>query len=362
MTASAPAVSIIVPAFRAAATLPMCLDSLLAQTLADIEVLVIDDGSDDGTADVAAAYATRDARVRALRQPENLGVSAARNRGLTEARGAHIGFCDADDWAEPGMYGTLLRAAQTKDAQVSFCAVIKELPGGSVTVPLPWPDGTVFDPSTIRTDLIPNMIACPTDSEQLPVSGYTPRNLFAREALEGLTFRADIHYAEDLLFIVQALLRAQRAVVVGTALYRYRFHAGSTTQRYSPHVPASQYASQSALIDALTRDSIALIWLSDNVVKQELAERLNIRARRSLLTGVINLCLPGSPYPPLRARARAIAELISTPEARALFQPRTVRLWPLLRREPKLALKYALIRYRLAAPLALLYTYFYRSR
>jgi|GEM_PF-327990 len=344
-----PRLSVVAPAYNAADTLGYCLDSLLAQEMRDMEVLVVDDGSTDSTLALAEAYAAKDARVRVFGFARNRGVSEARNHGLEQARGAYIGFCDADDWVAPGMFAALLRAVEDNDAQVSFCAVIKEYPSGPVEVSLPWPDGTVLDIAAIRNDLAPRMVALDFDGEALPLSGYTPRNLFAREVLEGVSFRADIHYAEDLLFIMEALLRARRAVVVGAPLYHYRFHGGSTTQRYSPHVPASQYASQAALTQLFARHGLA----------GALAHRMAIRARRNVLTAVVNLCLAGNPYRAFR-RVGVIRELLRSPEARAAF--RGVGLGALARREPKQALKYALIRLRWATPLMLLYSYVYKSR
>lgn len=96
-SAPAPAVSVVIPTYNRADLLGRALDSVLGQTFADYEVLVIDDGSTDGTAAAAARYAERDRRVQYLRQPENRGVSAARNRGLCEARGEFVAFLDSDD-------------------------------------------------------------------------------------------------------------------------------------------------------------------------------------------------------------------------------------------------------------------------
>jgi glycosyltransferase involved in cell wall biosynthesis len=90
-----PAVSVIIPTYNRAPLLPRALDSVLAQTYADFEVLVVDDGSSDATAEVLARYS--DDRVRVLRHPVNRGVGAARNFGLREARGDFIAFLDSDD-------------------------------------------------------------------------------------------------------------------------------------------------------------------------------------------------------------------------------------------------------------------------
>ena len=95
-----PKISVIVPFYNAEATLARCLDSLIVQTFADFEALLIDDGSTDGSAVIAAGYARRDGRFRVFRQ-DNSGAGAARNLGLSESAGAYICFLDADDGLLP---------------------------------------------------------------------------------------------------------------------------------------------------------------------------------------------------------------------------------------------------------------------
>lgn len=91
-----PSNSIIVPVYKAEAYLHRCVDSLLAQTFTDFEVLLIDDGSPDCIGEICDAYAKKDARVRVFHQP-NGGVSVARQRGVENAKGEWITFVDADD-------------------------------------------------------------------------------------------------------------------------------------------------------------------------------------------------------------------------------------------------------------------------
>lgn len=100
-------ITIIIPVYNKEAYLPRCLDSVLAQSVKDLEILLVDDGSTDGSAGVCDSYAQKDSRIRVIRR-ENGGASAARNTGIEEAKGEYIGFVDADDWIEPGMYETLL--------------------------------------------------------------------------------------------------------------------------------------------------------------------------------------------------------------------------------------------------------------
>src|SRR3954465_1182021 len=107
-----PRVSVIVPAHDAEATLGETLASLRAQALADLEAIVVDDASADGTRALAAAPTPEDARVRLLALPANLGTAAARNAGLREARGRWVLFLDADDRLDPAPRAALVAAAE----------------------------------------------------------------------------------------------------------------------------------------------------------------------------------------------------------------------------------------------------------
>lgn len=113
-------ISVIVPAYNIREYLPRCLDSLLAQTHRELEIIVVDDGSTDGTADIADTYALKDPRIRVIHK-ENCGVTAARLRGVAEAKGDWIGFADGDDYCEPEMYGRLLENAEVYGADISHC-------------------------------------------------------------------------------------------------------------------------------------------------------------------------------------------------------------------------------------------------
>lgn len=113
-------ISVIVPAYNIREYLARCLDSLLAQTYENLEIIVVDDGSTDGTADVADAYAQKDCRIRVIHK-ENGGVTSARLRGVAESRGTWIGFADGDDYCEPEMYARLLENAEIYGADISHC-------------------------------------------------------------------------------------------------------------------------------------------------------------------------------------------------------------------------------------------------
>ena len=113
-------ISIIVPAYNIETYLARTLDSILDQTYRNLEVIVVNDGSKDGTGAVLDRFAAQDPRIRAIHK-ENGGVTSARLRGLAEATGEWIGFVDGDDLAEPDMYERLLENSLKYDADISHC-------------------------------------------------------------------------------------------------------------------------------------------------------------------------------------------------------------------------------------------------
>lgn len=114
-------VSVIVPAFNAEQTIGKCLLSLRSQTLRDMEVVVIDDGSTDQTSTIVSELATASAIPMRMIHQQNQGRAAARNRGLVEAKGEFVGFVDADDFAEPDMYKHLLDRALKTGCDLVVC-------------------------------------------------------------------------------------------------------------------------------------------------------------------------------------------------------------------------------------------------
>ena len=116
-------VSVIVPIYNAERYLKQCLDSIKDQTLTDIEVIMIDDGSTDRSAEISNQYLT-DSRFSYYFK-ENEGLAAARADGIERANGEYIGFIDSDDWIEPDMYEKMYTAAKSNDSDIVFCNCIQ---------------------------------------------------------------------------------------------------------------------------------------------------------------------------------------------------------------------------------------------
>ncbi len=337
-----PKVSVVVPVYACEAYLNACIDSLRAQTLEELELIFVCDASPDGSLGILQAAQREDERVRVIAFEENRGVSAARNAGLAAATGEFIGFCDGDDWVEPTMYEKLYVLAKEKDADAAFCRVYKDREGDGTlkreNVPLGFATGTRFDGAAIRKTLVPAMLSRERDSDELPLSGYTPRNLFRREIAAAHRFREDIRYAEDLLFIVECMLDARAAVALDEPLYHYRFHADSVTKRYSPHVPDSHDKSNDAL-EALLASF------------PECMARMTIRRRKMAVTAVRNLCFPGSPYG-FAGRVREARAYMNREDVRGWFAHVQPFSFP-----PRLAVRLFLMKHRMALTMCLLFTY-----
>ena len=333
-------VSVVIPVYNCAPFLQQCIDSLRAQTLAQMEFIFVCDASPDDSLSILRRAQEADARVQVIAFEENRGVSAARNAGIARAQGEFIGFCDGDDWIEPGMYARLYDMAVKSDADASFCRVFKDDAHKQENVPLGFDTGTRFDRQAIRETLVPAMLSRETDSDELPLSGYTPRNLFRRTLIGTHRFREDIRYAEDLLFIIECMLDARAAVAVDEAYYHYRFHGGSVTKRYSPYVPQSH---------DLSNDAIAAL-LADY---PECMRRMTIRRRKMAVTAVRNLCYPGTPYG-FAERVRHARAYMNRADVRAWFADVTPLRFP-----PRLALRLLMMKNRMAFSMCFLFTYIF---
>ena len=113
-------ISVIVPVFNNERYLKRCLDSIIGQSLSNIEIILIDDGSTDKSGKICDMYAVTDKRVKVIHQ-KNAGVSAARNTGISIAVGEYIGFVDSDDWIEKQMYEKMFFEAKRSNSDVVMC-------------------------------------------------------------------------------------------------------------------------------------------------------------------------------------------------------------------------------------------------
>lgn len=221
-----PLLSVIVPVYNTSDRLEACLESLFAQEVRDFELILVNDGSTDGSPDICRKW--RDAHpecVTFLTGP-NRGVSAARNRGLDVARGEWVAFCDSDDRVRPELYRYLLDRAAAAGAELSCCAlrwISRE--GERIMTDLPCGGEEVIDSreEIFRRLFIPLLWSRPE------CNGFLPVCLFRRELIEAgrIRFVEGLCMEEDELFLLQYLLRTTRMAVSDRPLYDY-LHEGDS--------------------------------------------------------------------------------------------------------------------------------------
>lgn len=209
-----PIVSIVVPVFNAESYLNQCLSSLGEQTLSDIEILMIDDGSTDRSPEICEEFSKRDPRFVYIRQ-DNAGVSAARNKGIERARGAYIGFCDSDDWAEPDMYETLLKLARENDADIAVISCIhsNEAPDKSQ------------DDETVH--LFSGHEALLEMHHGSRFQGQLWDKLVKRELIGESRLDTSVTIFEDMLFLWELFAKSQRVAYQKLHRYHYIYNPSS---------------------------------------------------------------------------------------------------------------------------------------
>ena len=196
--------SVIVPVYKAEKTLRKCVDSLLAQTLGDLEVILINDGSPDGCQAILDDYAARFPETVRTKTVENGGQGRARNFGIDMARGDWLGFVDSDDWVLPEMYEKLIAAAEKEGADVAVCDTLECYEDGGTRLLRAWREGSA-----------------------LAAAGSSCDKVFRRSLIGDLRFPEGLWY-EDFAFSALALSRTERLARVPETLYCYRIGHPST--------------------------------------------------------------------------------------------------------------------------------------
>ena len=217
--------SVITPAYNAEAYVAGCIESVLGQTLADVELLIVDDGSTDSTAEIIASFAARDPRVRGFRGP-NRGVSHARNVALRHSRGRYLALLDADDQWDPGFAATMVRILERQPSVGVVSGNALNLGGPLDGKPVrPWP----AEPRELRfIDMIEHEDA------------VFIMSVFRREVYEAIGgFNERLHRSEDYEFWLRAAAAGFSILTHPVPLGRYR------------RLPGSMSANQVAMFESI---------------------------------------------------------------------------------------------------------------
>lgn len=214
-----PELSIIVPVYKVEKYLPKCIDSILAQSFNNFELILVEDGSPDNCGVICDRYALTDNRIIVIHQP-NRGVSAARNAGLDVAKGKYIGFVDSDDWIEPKMYEYLINEMKTHDVDVTICGVNYYSQNGNY----------------LRTGLTGNAIFEKEEAlkalygSPCPIGGGCCNKLFTQKSINNARFNTNIKMAEDIMFLFMCFRNITAAYLGNYAGYNVLERKDSATR------------------------------------------------------------------------------------------------------------------------------------
>ena len=197
--------SVIVPAYNAEKTIRQSLDSILAQTRPVDELIVVNDGSTDGTEKILQEYRDAYPACFRFRTVENGGQGRARNIGFDLSSGDWIGYVDSDDWIDPEMYERLIDAARREHADLALCEVLAHFPDGS----------------TAREYIF-------REERAMAAAGFANNKLFRRGLIENVRFPEEKLWYEDAEFTAIAIHRAGKIAHLPDALYHYRRGLPST--------------------------------------------------------------------------------------------------------------------------------------
>ncbi len=214
-----PILSLIVPVYNAEAALRRCVDSILGQELGELELILVDDGSTDGSPEICDTYAKKDPRVRIIHK-ENSGVSDSRNLGLSEARGKYIQFVDSDDWISNDASYELVMAAEEHDCDMVISDFYRVV-GKRIQQKGSIDEGGVFS----REQYASYMMENPADFYY----GVLWNKLYRRDIIEEhqLRMQKDVSWCEDFMFNLEYLLHVKTVFAVQKPLYYYVKTKGS---------------------------------------------------------------------------------------------------------------------------------------
>lgn len=207
-------VSVIIPVYNTAHYIGHTIHSVISQTYSNVEIIIIDDGSTDGSDNICAEIAKSDRRIRVVRQ-KNAGVSAARNKGLSVITGELVVFVDSDDAIHPRMIEMLYQNLITTRSDISMCGYTIVHTDGAIDLDTSKDDfhhARTLSPYEAIVDIL----------YAKGISGNISGKMYRSGLLHRLLFNQDIYYAEDMLFSVSALAKADKACFTSLPLYYYR--------------------------------------------------------------------------------------------------------------------------------------------
>lgn len=224
-------ISIIVPVYRVEEYLNKCIESIVNQTYNELEIILVDDGSDDNCPQICDEWAKKDSRIKVIHK-ENGGLVSARQAGFRASTGDYVGFVDGDDWIEPDMYEYIANALRKTDADIAmseffFSYTDKEQKSEGCL------SKEFYNREQLQSEVFPTMLF----SGRYYRFGIYPNcwsKVIKRDLLEKNLLSVDtrIRLGEDIAFIYPCIMESESICHIDKALYHYRINSESMTQKY----------------------------------------------------------------------------------------------------------------------------------
>lgn len=231
-----PLISVIIPIYNVEKYLHKCVDSVLAQTYKNLEIILVDDGSTDASGQICDEYAAKDSRIKVIHKP-NGGVSSARNAGLKVASGEYIGFVDGDDYIELSMYQILLDSILQTHSDIARC----EMYGWKPIMKNRWCG------------------SAPQAMELFYPYIYIYLSLISRKIIKNIRFDETITLGEDMKFYFEVVSQAQYISYTPSNQYHYVINSQSATQQtFNPKKLSYFKATQASMHYAKTHHLLPL--------------------------------------------------------------------------------------------------------
>ena len=232
-------ISVIVPVYNTAKYLPSCLDSILAQSNDDLDIILLDDGSVDNSFEILQGYAHRDSRIRAYGCTHQ-GIASIRKKGIELAKGEYIGFVDSDDWIEPEMYSRLLETMEHYKCDLVSSDIFIHFGNGNDQIVYDNYDRGLYE--NLCDEIYPTMLHdFAMDSKGLRCYLYS--KLFRADVLKETVRNIDerVFYSEDAMILYRYCLASKSIYIMREKFYHYNHYLGLAERKYNVNEPDNMY-------------------------------------------------------------------------------------------------------------------------
>ena len=246
-------VSIIVPVYNVEKFLEKCLDSLINQTLKDIEIICVNDGSTDNSLNILKSFSEKDSRIIIINK-QNEGPSVARNTGMKIAKGEYIGFVDSDDWVDLDFFEKLYNVAIKNNADISTASIIR------------WRKYNTkykikYSEEKTYTTLQDKMDCC-----NIPKICYVWNKLYKSTILKDEKFKSGVYF-EDVIWLPYVIKKSNIIVTTPNTNYYYRVNKSSIVKKTSKKKQQDNYLAKKQMIKFFKENNLKLGKRECTIVK-----------------------------------------------------------------------------------------------